>query len=82
MFVVNDRKGKMLPTMDLNARDGDFLDSMVKKMKSIVNQLCLGHGFALKWLPKDLVHLFTFISKEKLYVLSNLFYVLFIFLVI
>ena len=75
MYVVNDSKGKVLPSMNTNSRDGDFLDSLVKTMKSIVNQPCLGHGYALKWLPGDLIHLFSFISKEKLYVLSAFVYV-------
>lgn len=77
MYVMNDADGKVLPSMDPNASDGDYLDDLVKKMKSIVKQPHLGHKSALKWLPIDLVHLFNSFSKEKLYVLklSNLLYV-------
>lgn len=65
---MNDADGKVLPSMDPNSSDGDYLDDLVKKMKSIVKQPHLGHKSALKWLSIDLVHLFNSISKEKLYV--------------
>ncbi|XP_017222144.1 uncharacterized protein LOC108198886 isoform X1 [Daucus carota subsp. sativus] len=64
MYVMNDADGKVLPSMDPNASDGDYLDDLVKKMKSIVKQPHLGHKSASKWLPIDLVHLFNSFSKE------------------
>lgn len=66
MYVVNDAGGKMLPFMDTNRKYGYFFNVFVKKMKSIVNQLCLGHR--LNSIAIDLKYFFKLVSKTKLYV--------------